>query len=194
MGEINWEALFKTLSMYALVLTRKMPGTFGSNSPEDLVSETLLDFFVSETGLGWDPIRGSLQKFLCGVLKNKFLRHRRQDTRHAELDRRYLDQCQPDSYSPVADTRRNLTTSVDRIKALTRGDKKLEALIEATENIDDFSKCNQELSERLDMPVPDVVSQKRRLHKRISACSRAARCIPIRRRTSTEMDGPDHAR
>ena len=164
LDEIDSEALYKRLSTYALSLAREMPDVFDGISWEDLVVETFMAYLSAESGLNWDPTRNSLERFLCGVLKNKFLTHvRRSKLLPASAENSPFLPELPDPAireEPPSDT-------VDRLKIVARGDRELEELIDAAQGLETVSKVNQQLSERLNIPVPDVVNRKKRLVRRL---------------------------
>jgi hypothetical protein len=57
--------------------------------------------------------------------------------------------------------------TVDRLKIVARGDRELEELIDAAQGLETVSKVNQQLSERLNIAVPEVVNRKKRLVRRL---------------------------
>ena len=61
---IPWPDIYKRLRAMAGWLTRDRSRVFDAVSADDLVSETLLDFLSSPSGLGWTPSRGKLETFL----------------------------------------------------------------------------------------------------------------------------------
>lgn len=134
-------------------------------SAEDLVAETLDAFFSSEKGLGWNPDKGSLATFLCGVLEKKFIDHRRRDRHVAgsvddenfkhpgKLGDQGSDPHEELSYSEFA----------DQMRSKVRDRKDLQDFITATQMTDGGHNVNQQLAEIMDTSVPEVVNRKKQL-------------------------------
>jgi DNA-directed RNA polymerase specialized sigma24 family protein len=164
LDEIDSAALYKRLSTYARSLAREMPDVFDGISPKDLVGETFVAYLSAESGLNWDPTRSSLERFLCGVLKNKFLMHvRRSKLLPASAENGPFLAELPNP----AIMEERASDTVDRLKIVARGDRELEELIDAAQGLETVSKVNQQLSERLNITVPDVVNRKKRLVRRL---------------------------
>ena len=166
LSEIEWAALFKRLTVYSLRLDRDMPAVFDGVSPEDLVAEAFVAYWGSKIGLNWDPNKGTLERFLCGVVKHKFLSHARRNRISAGTLESGLGQVTTGSLrfstGPTTDT-----TMTDRIMAAARGDKALEELVEAAARLETEAKVNQQLSALLDTTIEDIVNRKRRLTRRV---------------------------
>jgi DNA-directed RNA polymerase specialized sigma24 family protein len=159
LDEIDWGAVYRRLKVFAFRIAREMPGVFDGISADDLVGETIADFLADPDALGWNPTtEDNLTRFLCGVLKNKFMTHKRRSrNREGVADNRPVP-------VPVADppTKDMMT---ERIKAAAKGKRDLEELVEASQDIDDGGDINQQLSERLNTTAQDVINRRRRLRR-----------------------------
>ena len=181
LGETEWAALYRRLAAYAMALSREMPAVFDGISPDDLVSETIVAYLAGESGMGWDPHQGSLDRFLCGVLKNKFLMHARRIKRLAACAVKSQFVVEPPS-SEVKNVPAPPTIT-DQIELAARGDEKLEKLVEATQELDGMANANQQLSQLLGTTEADVVNRKKRLTRRLDRAVRAARRSQHHRQT-----------
>jgi DNA-directed RNA polymerase specialized sigma24 family protein len=162
--DIDFEQLYKVLRVAAEAVLRDAPETFdmGVSAP-DLAHETISAFLDSSNGLGWNPGRGTIEKFLVGVLWNKARTHLRKARRiGGSLD----DPDTPHLAPPAADSVaadiqfRNLR---EKLYEALEDDPELRELIAATEQTSGEHNVNQELSEILGKPVSQVVNLKRRL-------------------------------
>lgn len=166
--ENEWNPLHKRLTAYALRLFGAL-GVIDGISPDDLAGETLMEYWADEGGLGYDPRRGSLERYLCSVVKNKFLMHLRRD-------RKLISCLQDDSVvvreqqlTDVGDSpsAKAIAEKANQIVTAARGDKELEELVGAAQGLDDGGKVNQQLSVLLGTTIEDVVNRKRRLTRRV---------------------------
>jgi DNA-directed RNA polymerase specialized sigma24 family protein len=159
LDDIDWEAVYRRLTVYAFSLVR-CGEVLDGISADDLVGETVLDFLCNE--LTWEPEESTLDRYLCGALRNKYLQHLRRNQR---------------SLGPVADDRlqgasQNAASGRTRgiaegLKLVARGDRKLEELVEAAEQIANEGKVNQQLSEILKTTTEDIVNRKKRIARRL---------------------------
>jgi hypothetical protein len=164
LGEEDWEAIWRRLTVFALKLAGEKPDVFDGISPDDLVGETIVTFWASDNNLNWDPQKNTLVGYLCGVLKKKFLMHaRRAVCSPISPDE---DACSAAATADAGDTVRTLI-SIDEIRAAARGDKELEELITATQQLDNSTSINQRLSEVLQTTAEDIVNRKKRLRRRL---------------------------
>ncbi|MGC1449064.1 MAG: hypothetical protein WA830_03415 [Candidatus Sulfotelmatobacter sp.] len=176
----DWDALYRRLEVYAFWLASGMPAVFDGVSADDLPGETLLAFWTDPASLNWDPtIQPSLEKFLGGVLKNKFLTHRRrsQTREHpAPSDRN-------EPMLPVLNAAPPQDMLHERIRDAVRGARDLEEFIEASQKIEDGANVNQLLSQELHTTVEDVVNRKKRIKTRLKATLQAGRnCVHMQPR------------
>lgn len=170
LSDIEWEVLYKRLVVFALKLTSQMSSVFDGVSSEDLVGETLVAYFAQTSGMKWNPTQGTLERFLCGVLKNKFLIHvRRNKQVGGSLDDVSFA---PFSQRPSQNGAPNSAKISDLIKIAAEGDYQLQNLLKAADDLDGPSKVNQQLSQRLNVSIPDVVNMRKRLTRRFEHVSR----------------------
>jgi DNA-directed RNA polymerase specialized sigma24 family protein len=161
--EIDWGAVYKRLTVFALRLAHAVPEVFDGVSPEDLVGETMVAYFTGEGGMKWDSVQGSLERFLGGVLRNKFLLHARKLRRYGGSldDARFAPE-------PNASIGKPLTATITKqIEVAAKGDTDLEELIKATQTLDSAANVNQQLSQILDTTIEDVVNRRKRLTRRV---------------------------
>jgi DNA-directed RNA polymerase specialized sigma24 family protein len=171
LDQISSGALYKRLTAYAFSLARDMPAVFDGISPDDLVGETLLEYWTSEKNLNWDAGKGSLERFLCGVLKNKFLMHARR-SRYCAGPR---DDDGPLRVIPTRTASDGFPRArTDLIRTVAQGDRELEELVKAAEDLDSDGRTNQQLSQLLDTTTADVVNRKKRLTRRLDRAERSA--------------------
>src|SRR5262245_20520416 len=80
---IDWACVYKRLQLVALQSAARLPDIFDGVSAEDVVTQVISAFFEDPDGLGWNPTRGPLDRFLLGVLKHKTIDHLRRQRRTA---------------------------------------------------------------------------------------------------------------
>jgi len=164
---INWEVVYERLYMVALHSTDQMPDIFDGVSAEDVVTQVLCAFFESPNGLGWDPAKGPLDRFLLGVLKHKMIDHVRRDRRIAgSFDDPSFTTELPPLYPKTLDPERTNTLG-DQILQVASGDCKLEELVRATDRLDDAHNVNQQLAKELGTTPADIVNRRRRLTRKL---------------------------
>jgi len=177
LDEIDWGAVYRRLRVFAFQIAREMPGVFDGISADDLAGETLMAFLADPNGLGWNPTsQENLERFLCGVLKNKFMTHRRRSRNRVSVaDDRLVPA--PIVIQPAQDT------MIERIKAVAQGKKDLEELVEASQHIEDGANINQQLSAQLKTTVQDVINRRRRLARGLKKADWPGRnCVPMQPR------------
>ncbi len=156
---IPWPDIYKRLRAMAGWLTHDQSRVFDAVSADDLVSETLLAFLSSPSGLGWTPSRGKLETFLCAVLRNKYIdhvrRHRRNTGPPAESD---LFAVRPECQLEQQEV-------VDQVLRHIHGKTDLEATVAAICEGSGDAPLNQELAEDLGITVPEVVNRKKRIRR-----------------------------
>src|SRR5215471_3850934 len=174
-GSVNPEKIdqiFKRLCVFVRLSCWHMPDVFNGLSAEDLPSEVLLSYLESPNGLGWDPLIGPLDKFLLVILRNKMIDHlRRQKHTAGSLDDPvYLQQIANspgnqtlDAPEPHASVPTDWKAQDSRVDD---GNRDLNALRWALEDIDDFSNINQKLAKRLKTTPSDIVNLKKRLARK----------------------------
>ncbi|MGI0135139.1 MAG: RNA polymerase sigma factor [Candidatus Micrarchaeaceae archaeon] len=156
---IPWLDVYMRLYAMAGRLTQGQPGVFDAVSAEDLVSETVLEFLRSPNVLGWVPARGKIDRFLCAVLKNKFIDHIR---RH----RRYIGPLEEgDLFAVESESQFEQREAVDQVMQLVHGKKDLEDLVIAVSESNGGSCSNRELAADLGISVSEVVNRKKRIRR-----------------------------
>lgn len=163
--DIDWPGLLKTLWVCAQRL-RAAAAVFDCGvSPDDLVNETLEAFWSSENALGWTAKKGSIEAFLCTVLKRRFIDHIRRDEKVAgSFDDQKLEY--PSSLqSQESPTHDDLSYKefADKMRSMVHGRKDLEDLITASEMTDGGHNVNEQLAEILETTTKDVVNRKKQL-------------------------------
>jgi DNA-directed RNA polymerase specialized sigma24 family protein len=137
---------------------------FDGNSAEDMPGIVLLEYFESETGLGWNPAVCPLNRFLMVVLKRRMIdRLRRQQFIVGSLDDPDLHKLLP-TLKPEEPSEAEL-----RLQEAARGDPDLEELVTAMRELDGNSKSNQQLASILHTTEKDIVNRKKRLKRRLKA-------------------------
>lgn len=164
---IDWAQIYTRLFFVASRSTVQMPDIFDGVSAEDLVIQALSTFFEDPNGLGWNPTRGSLDRFLLGVLKHKAIDHiRRQERMMGSVDDPDFDFDQKiHLVQPIVDGNEK-GELYGKLKEAARGDSDLERLVEAVPDIDGRHDINQQLAEELRTTPQDIVNRKKRLLRR----------------------------
>jgi hypothetical protein len=68
----------------------------------------------------------------------------------------------------------------EEIKAAVRGNRDLEELVEALQDIESGPNINQQLSQRLNTTIPDVINRRRRLRRGLQKADWPGRnCFPM---------------
>jgi DNA-directed RNA polymerase specialized sigma24 family protein len=161
---MDFERLYKVLRVAAEAVVRDAPESFNMGfSAQDLAHEAFSAFLDSSNGLGWNPGRGTIDKFLVGVLWNKARTHLR---RHRKVGGSLDDPRGPHwersaASSVAADVQ--FESLREKIYEAVGDDRELRELIAATEQITGEHNVNQELAEILGKTVREVVNLKRRL-------------------------------
>lgn len=159
--DVDWAEIYRQLYVYARLCLRHVSDVFDGNSAEDMPGIVLLEYFESETGLGWNPAKGPLNQFLMVVLKRRMIdRLRRQRFIVGSLDDPDLHKWQP-TLKPEEPREAKL-----RLQEAARGDPKLEELVTAMRELDGNYKSNQQLASTLHTTVKDIVNRKKRLKRR----------------------------
>lgn len=161
---IDWERLYKVLRVAAAAAVRGAPETFDVGvSAVDLVQETILAFCESSNGLGWNPEKGPIEKFLVSVLWNRARTHlRRQKKVGGSLD----DDAPPPKATVLKPTiagEVQFNDLRDRLYAAVDGDHDLRDLIAASELTTGAHNVNQEIAKIMGKTPREVVNMKRRL-------------------------------
>jgi RNA polymerase sigma factor (sigma-70 family) len=163
---IDWSILYKKLYAYAI----KLVG--GANlvihcgfSAEDLVNETLLEFWESSDGLKWKKSKGSLDHFLGRVLRNNFLDHIRREKKVMESldDEDFRETIHaPDQ---IADIRKQVQSNclMEAVYRCVKGNQRLEDLVTAATMTTKDGKKNQQMADILATTTADIVNRKKQL-------------------------------
>jgi DNA-directed RNA polymerase specialized sigma24 family protein len=164
--DVDFERLYKVLRVAAEAVVRHAPDTFNMGlSAQDLAHETFSAFLDSSTGLGWNPSRGTIEKFLTAVLWRKARTHLRRDRKvRGSLDDPAIRHLQP-AASGSADADAQFENFKEKIFEAVGDDQELRDLIAAAEQTSGEHNVNQELADILGKPVRHVVNLKRRLLK-----------------------------
>jgi RNA polymerase sigma factor (sigma-70 family) len=156
---IPWPEIYKRLRAMAGWVTHDQSRVFDAVSADDLVSETLLDFLKSPNALGWTPIRGKLETFLCTVLRNKYLDHIRRHRRNAGPPE------ESDLFEVRPERQFEQQEAVNQVMLHIHGRTDLEETVVAICECSGDAPINQELAEDLGITVPEVVNRKKRIRR-----------------------------
>jgi DNA-directed RNA polymerase specialized sigma24 family protein len=164
---VDWADLNRRLRLYARMLIGGLNVVVDCGvSADDLVSETIAEFFQSTNGLGWRESKGSLPAFLGAVLRNKLRDHIRRDKK---IVRPGLDTDRP-TCSDVTTSNLDDDLAIQNFTAgllkLLKGRDDEEALREfilAGSMIGGGGKVNQQLAELMGVGVGEVVNLRKRL-------------------------------
>lgn len=170
---IPWLDVYMRLRAFAGWLAHSQPDVFDAVSPDDLVSETILEFLRSPNALGWTPTRGKLEPFLCAVLRNKFIDHIRRHSRRADLP----TEGELFAVQPICELEQR--QAVEQVLQHVRGKKDLEDLVLAISESDGGPAPNQELADDLRTTVSDVVNRKKRIRR---SCEKGPSRLPKSRK------------
>lgn len=163
---VNWPEIYRQLYVFARVCSRHVPDIFDGNSAEDMPNIVLLEYFESRTALGWNPGKGPLNRFLLGVLRNKFLDClRRQRRTVGSLD-------DPEFGSRIYKHQPTLKPDApcelqSLLREAAKGDRRLEELVVAMERLEVNHKINQQIASVLNTTVKDIVNRKKRLIRKV---------------------------
>jgi len=162
--EMDFERLYKILRVAAEAVVRDAPQTFNMGcSAQDLAHETFSTFLDSPNALGWNPARGTIEKFLTAVLWRKARTHLR---RHRKIGGSLDDPARP-QFQAIAAGSVDAEVQFDNLRAkiydAVGDDQELRDLIAASEQTSGQHNVNQELAEILGKPVSQIVNLKRRL-------------------------------
>ncbi|MGA9768373.1 MAG: sigma factor [Blastocatellia bacterium] len=149
------------------MLTEGQPAVFDCGiSAEDLVTETLEQFFESPNRLNWKPSKSKLGTFLCMILERRFIDHlRRQKFVAGSLDEEETHRAfaeQP-SGAPNPYQQMEYKDFADLMRAEVKGHQELKDLITASEMIHDETKVNEQLAEIMGIPKAKVMNLKKQL-------------------------------
>lgn len=165
----RWTQLYKRLCIVAAALARSVPSVFDGISVMDLPGETLLAFFESPDGLGWDPTRGDLEPFLSGVLKKKLLTRLRRHMRVAgSLDDNAFGYKSEPQVNGNGETQAALNSVVERLKRGAGGNRAFRAFIKAALHYDGGNDVNEQMAEALGIKPRQVVALRRKFTRRFA--------------------------
>lgn len=162
--DVDWDRVYKVLRVAAAKTVGGAYRTFDCGlSAEDLVTETLEEFFDSPDGLGWRPSKGTMEQLLTTVLKRRAIDHfRRQGHVAGSLDDRERAIPEPEAVDTTAQ-RIEYNDLVEKLYVLVGDDQELRDLIAAADLTTGGHKVNQELADVLGRTPEDIVNLKRRL-------------------------------
>ncbi len=160
--EIDWGDLKKRLTVTAFQVVRSAQLFDCGVSPDDVVTEVLLEFFESPRALGWNPKKGKLGVFLGVVLKRRLTDHLRRE--------KYVARSSEDEESrehkpdgPVPWRELDYEQFAEQILKEVDGDQELEDYVAASLLVDGGHNMNQQMAEILVVSESEVVNRKRRL-------------------------------
>jgi len=158
--------LYKRLWVYAFSLTRVAPDIFDGVSAADLVNETMLAFLKSPDAMGWQPGKGELPVFLCGVLRHKFLDHLKRHRRIAgSVDDgafRAALEARPAPGSGLLGQLAAKQWTASLIRRLSPH-RELQEVVAAVAATDGSHNSNQQIAEELGTTPSDVANRKKRI-------------------------------
>lgn len=170
---VNWDRLRKVLCLAARAAVPAVMPIFDCGlDAEDLVGQTLVEFFRSPNALGFSPPKGeltstedvqkSLERFLIVVLKRRAIDHlRRQKHVAGSLDDR--GSLPEPSREEAAFAGVEYASASQKIYGLLEGQDDLKDLVAAAELTTGSHNVNQELANILNKTPDEVVNLKRRL-------------------------------
>jgi DNA-directed RNA polymerase specialized sigma24 family protein len=156
----DWVAIHRRLVLIAesVRFASGLPEIFDGISAADLASEVLIAYFTSPTRLDFDESKGTLENFLCGVMRYKLIDHARRHQRMSDAD---VSHYSDDSVDVVVML--DHEKMLDYVRKKVKGDHPLEELVEAIGAIDDSTCINQQLAENMETNVSDVRNRRKRL-------------------------------
>jgi DNA-directed RNA polymerase specialized sigma24 family protein len=161
--EIDWESLYKRLFLRAVALVGGADLVIDCGvSAEDLVNETLEEFFGSPDGLGWKARKGKIETFLGRVLYYKFIDHVRRDRKVApQVDA---------ADSGTSDAALEEKAQMDELQRMLiqqikgrKDEHELEEFILAARMTTSEGKVNQQLADLLATDTDEVINRRKKL-------------------------------
>lgn len=163
---IDWSLLYKKLYVYAIKLVGSANLVIDCGfSAEDLVNETLLEFWESSDGLKWKKSKGSLDHFLGRVLRNNFLDHIRRGKKvMGSLDDGDFREGVHDP-DQIVDIGKQVQSNrfVEAVYRCVKDNKGLEDLVTAAIMTTKDGKKNQQMADILATTTADIVNRKKQL-------------------------------
>jgi sigma-70-like protein len=166
---IDLVSAFKRLWVAARLMNLRMPDVFDGMSAEDLPSEVLTQFLESPDGLGWDPQKGDINRFLLVVMRNKAIDRLR---RHARTAGSFDDPTFAMTMNGIeSDPNAAIEANewMQRIREIAKGDTKLLELLSRINEVGDGQNVNQCLANDLHTTTRDIENRKKRFKRKILA-------------------------
>jgi hypothetical protein len=164
-ADISWESLSARLLLTARLFVSLRPGFIEA---KDLVQIALLRYLASPIGLGYDPERGELYNFLCGVMKKILLEEgRRQRFIEGSLDDPDFARTHSLTKERALDYERRLLLENIRRELEPDHLELLKAIERALEESTDKSRINKKIAAQRGTPVQQVVNDRKRLRRRL---------------------------
>ncbi|MBZ5523783.1 MAG: hypothetical protein LAP21_16235 [Acidobacteriia bacterium] len=163
---------YRRLVVYIRLANYRIPDVFDGLSIDDVPNEAVQRFLNSPTGLGYDPQKGPLGKYLVGISRNILRDRLRRErlTAGSFDDRDFVKQAKAslneNLLQPPEQHRIETTEQCDKFLRAANGDPKLTELVEAIMNTDGRPNDNQLLAARLSTTTEDIVNRKKRLKRR----------------------------
>jgi len=166
LSQIDWPNLWSSLYSYALKLVGGVCVVLNHGiSAEDLVEETLLEFFASSNRLGWKADKGKLSVFLKTRLRWRLIDQIR--SAPALIDLKEVNDQKagnPDPYGSAV-----FQMLRDRLMERTRGhpdeDRLNEFILAASMIGHGGSKINQQIADLMLTEVSEVVNLRKKLQR-----------------------------
>ncbi len=166
LDEDEIRSLLPALWTRAVLVSMAFPAVFDGCSAEDAVQDVLLAY--QQGDLPFDPERGTLENYLCLVLKRRLLDRLLRSKRMRTLDdptRPILSSCGGKRPSRSTDTRQ--ARIVLSLRELASEDPEVAVLLRAVEQIDDnqLGNADQAIASAANRTVEWVRNTKRRVKR-----------------------------
>jgi hypothetical protein len=171
---MNLEDTLRRLHLQINMIKGKLPDVFDGISCEDLPMEVLAMYLDSPNGLGYDPNKGTLYKFLAGVLNNKLKDHLRRQRRTVGSldDQDFVTHIKSPPnvqlVQPSQSWRIELAELNDRLFLAANGDSIFIELIDAAQDevIDGIHNINQRIAAKMNTTPKAIANLKKRFARK----------------------------
>jgi DNA-directed RNA polymerase specialized sigma24 family protein len=156
--------------------TKNWPDILDGVSADDVVEETLIAYYQSPNGLGWDSNRGTpLEDFLLGVCRNKLRDRIRRNSRISTADRTIIERLPDPANIEHSCVNRQFAMKVTAlirsgITNLAHNGAELLAVMDAVEALGDelvIKEMNKQIAALLRISVAEVEARKKRIRRLI---------------------------